>query len=325
MSLVSGIPQFTKQQLETYRYFYEVIPYTAYDPDLVPGSETIFSVQNVQDAAPGKLAVVNHYAVAPSNASLTLEVEGAGSSNIENQTSQAFPAGLVPILTSAGDGRRATSKLALKWVNASGAVIPTVQTNYAGALKDLTTADKVLRGLPLNAQDQKYQKKFQIYQQGLRPITIEEMKDRIWRRSIVDEFVTTGSVSATSTATAIPQFTVPAGTVAVLHSLAASIPSADVGNQVTLAIDRDAQENHVEILADNAPGLANPFPLWVTATNSFTLRYSAQTTTTVTYRLAWYQVKVTGLLSVILGQSNPTELTGEELTLYEKIRAGVVA
>ena len=39
----------------------------------------------------------------------------------------------------------------------------------------------------------------------------------------------------------------------------------------------------------------------------------AQTATNnVVVRLGWYRVKITGLLSVVLGDTNPSALTGED-------------
>ena len=319
-----AVPQFSHKQLQTYRYGYEQMPYTAWDPDLAVGEETIFEFQDLsQDTAVPYLALVNNLAATPT-ANVFLRLAGPGVPRQE--ATQCFPSGLAPVMAERDNGERSTSKMALKWFNNTGAVANNQQVNYVGALKALTTADKVLRGLPLTAEDRAYQKKFQIYLQGLRPLTVEETLTRIWRRSIVDEDFFTGVLNVGAAELSIPRFTVPAGTVFVIHSLAASIPSASVGNLVTLSLDRDTQENHMQVLLDNAPGLGTPWPLWITTKNTMRIVLQAQTATNnVVVRLGWYRVKITGLLSVVLGDTNPSALTGEDRHLYELLKAGVVA
>lgn len=323
MSLYTGVPQFTRDQIQTYRYWYEAQPFTAFDPSLAAGQEEIFEIQNLADDVVDQLAIISHVAT-NQQATVTLLLEGP--TNTRNEYTAAMPPNLLPAMDSIRGGERSTSKIGLSWNNVTAAAVANMQTNYVGALKRLTTADKVMRGLPLNPTDQRLQKKFQIYNQGLRPLSIPEMLDRIWRRAIIDEdFVAIATDAATSTL-ALPEYRMPAGTVAVLHRLAGSIPAGDIGNQVQLILDRDSQKNHVEVLLDNAPGLQYPWPMWITAQNTFRISYKAQTATNgIAFRLHWYRVKITGLISVILGQSDPTELTGEELQLYERVRAGVIA
>lgn len=318
------VPQFDKIQIQQYRYGYEQMPYTAFDPDLAVGEETIFEFQDLpRDTNTPYLALVNNLA-STQTADLFLRFAGPGVTRTESTL--CFPNGLLPVMPTRDNGERSTSKMALKWYNNTGGTVTNAQVNYVGALKELTTADKVLRGLPLSPQDLAYQKKFQIYQQGLRPVTVEETLTRIWRRSIVDEDFFTGVVNVGTTPTAIPRFTVPAGTVFVVHSLAASLPSGSVGNQVIFNLDRDNQNNHLQVFLDNAPGLGVPWPLWITAKNSIRITLQAQTATNnVAIRLGWYRVKITGLLSIVLGETAPDQLTGEERHLYELYRAGVVA
>ena len=323
MALYPGVNQFTHDVLQTYRYWYEQRPFTAWDPSLAPGEETIFEIQNLAGDVGPQMAVMSHLATVPTTG-VTLRVDGPA--NARSEVTTAFPPNLVPVMAGREEGERSTSKLALKWLNNTGAAVTNAQVNYAAALKQLTTADKVMRGLPLDATDQALQKKFQIYNQGLRPLSLEEMQDRIWRRTILDEDFLTATVTAGPTPVYIPQYTVPKGTVVVLHSLAASIPSGSVGNTITLTIARDTQQHVVEVLLDNAAGLQTIWPLWIAATQSFQVVYQAQTTTdNVSFRLGWYRVKITGLLSVVLGQSDPRELTGVEKDLWEKLRAGVIA
>lgn len=323
MSLYPGVPQFVHNHIQNYKYWYEQQPYTAFDAGLVPGEEEIFEIQNLPADVGPKMAIMGNVAASPT-ANLVVRVEGPVT--VQNQSTLSFPSGLVPVMDGPDDGERSTSKIALKWLNNTGAVIDNTQVNYTGALKQLTTADKVMRGLPMDATDLRLQKKYQIYNQGLRPITIDEMKDRIWRRAILDEDFFTAAVNVGTTITYVPQFVVPSGTAFVLHRLAAVIPSASIGNMVSLSITRDTQQNHVEVLLDNAPGLNVPWPLWVTAKDSFQISYVAQAATNnVALRLSWYRVKITGLLSVVLGQTDPTELKGEEKELYDRVRAGVIA
>jgi hypothetical protein len=326
VALYPNVPQFTHDQLQRYRYWYELHPYTAYDAALPPGEETIFEFQNLPSDVPNQLALLTHLGTT-NTANISLRVDGPVTSRTENTT--AFPSGLLPVMAGNEEGERSTTKMALKWLNNTGATATTVQqVNYAGALKQLTTADKVMRGLTLDATDLALQKKYQIYNQGLRPLTIEEMKDRIWRRAILDNDFLAATVDVGTTSLDIPPYTVPAGTVVVLHTLAVSIPSNAVGNFITLSIDRDTQRGQIQVLLDNAPtpGLLYPWPLWLTVTNSFAVHLIAQTATSgVSIRIGWYRVKITGLLSVVLGQTNPADLTGVEKELYDRLRAGVVA
>lgn len=323
MSLDTHVPQFVHNQIQTYRYWYELQPFTAYDPELSTGEETIFAIRNIPADVGSHLAIMSHVAASQTE-HVYLRMDGPVA--VQSQYTKAFPSGLMPIMNGANDGLRSNTHLALKWNNNTGATVKPAQVNYAGALKRITTADKVLRGLPLDSTDKTLQKKYQIHNQGLRPITINEMLDRVWRRSIITEHVWSWTGTVGTSPTDVPVFTVPSGRVFVLHSLAGSMPSGSVGNMVMVSLDRDTQKNHVEVFVDNAPGLHQPFPMWVTARDSFQIAYQAQTSTdNVALRLAWYEVDITGLLSVVLGQTNPADLKGEERELYDRLRAGVVA
>ncbi len=323
MSLDTSVPQFRHKQIQAYRYWYELQPYTAYDPELATGEETIFQIRNLPADVGEYLAVVSHVAASRAE-SLYVRIDGPVTAH--SQYTQAFPTGLVPTWQGPDDGLRSSTHLALKWNNNTGSTVKPAQLNYAGALKRLTTADKVIRGLPLDSTDRALQKKYQIYKQGLRPVTIPEMLDRLWRRAILTEHVWTWSGTVGTSPTDIPIFTTPKGTVFVLHALAGAMPSSDVGNRVMVSLSRDTQQNHCEVLVDNTPGLHVPWPLWITARDSFQITLQAQSSTdNVHLRLAWYEVEVTDLLSVVLGQTNPADLKGESKELYDRLRAGVVA
>lgn len=323
-ALAAEATQFIHQQIAQYRYWYERLPYTALAGSLPPLQSEIFSIQNVaKDTRRQGLAIVSGFAASPA-ANLLLQVTGPEKQT--NEYTQAFPANLAPIAAGLEDGERSDSKLALTWINNSGAPITNAQANYYGAIKQLTTADRILRGLPLTTEDERLAKKFQLVGQGLHPLSLREMIQQGWLRSVVDEDYLTAVLDVGTTVTAIPPYTPPPGTVLVVHTIAAALPAGSVGNLVQLTIDRDNQDNHLTVLLDNAPGLATPWRPWMTATESLRFSLQAQTATAgVLLRIHWYRVKITGVLSVLIGQSLPEELPPIERDLYDKIRAGVIA
>lgn len=324
-SLAAEVGQFEHHQLQTYQDWYEALPYTAYISHLSTSGEPIFTIQNLaKDTGQHESLALLSKVGATRTSDVYLHIDGPHKSR--RVYTQSLPSGLTPFMAGSDDGERSASKLGLRWANNTGSTVTDQQANYVGALKRLTTADKVMRGHTLTTSDKHLQKKYQIHNQGLRPLTIREMQDRIWRRAILDEDVFSAVVDVGTSETDIPRFTVPSGQVYIVHSLAASIPSGDVGNRVVLKMDRDSQVDHVQVLLDNAPGMDHPWDMWMSARHDFRIKYMANTSTSsVAIRVGWYRVKVTGLISVVMGQSSVSDLSKEEQSIYEKLLAGVIA
>lgn len=324
MALASQASLFDHNQMSTYRYWYELLPYTAFDPALPPGQEQIFSVQNVlQDTSHQQYAILSHLA-ATQTAGVALQVQGP--KTLRSEALAAFPANLGSTLGGVDDGERSTGLLGLTLFNNTGAALPSAtQINYAGALKQLTVADKIIRGMTLTPAEKTLQAKYQMHGQGLRPNSIRNMLDRAWRSQILDEDFQTAVLDVGATSIPIGPFQPNPNEILVLHTIAAQMPSGSVGNLVQLTVRRDNQQNHLTMLLDNAAGLGQPFPIWMTAIQTLGFAVKAETATNnVAIRLGWYRVRLSLVLRIMLGLVSQDELPTQEADLWNQIRAGVL-
>jgi|GEM_PF-2063476 len=335
MAIASEASAFQANQPTLYRNWYEKLPYTALDQALPPGEENLFLVEELAEHVPDRLAILSDIATTNTNANVWLRIQGPA--NTVTQYTAAWPGGLQPVFTAPGDGVRSTSKLGLQWVNNTTAALTSpYQANYAVAVKQLTTADRLVRGLPVppGSEDADLVTLYQLTQTTVRPMSLTEMLDRIWRRAIVSEEVWTTVTTVGTEVLNPPRISAPAGTVLVLHRIAAAVPSGSVGNLVQLTLDRDGQQGLVTMLLDNAPGLNQPWDVWVTAAKSWQPHLVAATATNnVTVRIEYYRVRLTALLDIIVGNTDihalrakPNKTLAEQQVVaqYNQIRAGVV-
>ncbi len=328
MSLATQATRFDHAQLAQYRYWYERLPYTAYDPGLAPNSTDIVTIHDLTADTQGRqLAMLGQLAATPTtNVSLQAQADAMA----RNWPTVGWPAGLAPIAADADDGLRSTQQLLLSASNATGASLTTpFQVNFSGALKTLSTADRLLRGLPLSARDHQLAAKFQLKPgEGLRPLSVAEALDHAFRRAILSEDWQTYTLTAGTSPAALPAITVPGGgnELAVLHTIAASIPSASVGNLVQLTLGRDSQTDHLTVLLDNAAGLGTPWTCWSTAIRRWQPSVQAATSTdNVVLRLGWYRVRFTTLLMGLFGLIDVRTADRATQDLLDRLEAGVLA
>lgn len=329
MALLSGVSTFRQVQEQVYRYGYERMPYTALDPALATGLESLITIQNAgKDTNYQGMAIVSDLAVTPT-ATVNLVLQGEASSRV--LPTLGWNTGLEPALTAPDGGLRSTGKVSLQWQNNTGAALTTAQQlTFHGAVKRLTTADKVVQGLYQQAPwwtatDERLYGQYPQIAQGLRPLSIDEMLTAIFRRAIVDEVVQTWTFDANQAlpAAQFGPYSVDTGYVYVWHSAAASFPSGSVGHGVILTAQRDTTQTLLEVFLDNAT-LQYPWRPWVIAEDSLgwsAAPLGATATNGVTVRLAWYKVQITPLLQAWL---NP-QASGVDPHLADKVMAGVYA
>lgn len=316
--------QFIHSQIQEYRYWYERLPYTALDMALPTGEEDIIRSTNLATATNRtQMAWVSDLATTPTaNVAIRTVLDG----DRATLPTVLWPTGLIPIETESHRAYRAFDTLHLSWFNNNAAALTSpVQFNYYGAMKTLTTADKLLYGLTdrLTPEDRQYIKKFAMTD-NLRPLTLHEGLDHVFRRAILQNV----EVGATVNAVATPvtwTFTPRSGELLVWHTLAASIPSGSVGNFITLQVDRDTQEDHLSLLLDNTPGLQQPWHPWMVAVQQIQFAVSATTATSgVVVRFGYYRVKKTRLIQILLGLLHPSEMTAQDRHWQDQLTAGII-
>lgn len=315
---------FDHDQMNTYRYWYEKLPYTALDQALPVGPEQLVNIQDVfTDTGGSQYAILSSLAATP-QPGVSLQVQGP--KTLRSEALAAFPPNLVPVMAGIEDGERSTGLLGLTLMNNSGAALTTpTQVNYCGALKQVTVADKIIRGIPLSSGDQALQKKYQMHGQGLRPNALRHMIDRAFMSQVIDEDVQTAVLNVGNTLIPIGPFQPNPNEILVLHSVAAALPQGSVGNLVSLIVRRDNQLNHLTILLDNAAGLGQPFPFWLTATQTLGFAVTAATATDgVVIRLNWYRLRLSLVLRIMLGLISQDELPHAEADLWNQVKAGVL-
>lgn len=327
MSLAVQATRFTHSQIQQYRNWYERIPYTALDAALAPLGTDLFTVDSVAQSTGGQqVALLSDLAATrTANVSLVL-IQARGETRFETQ---ALNAGLNPAIansTETGDVLPSTGTLSLAWMNNTGSALSTLQQmNYSVAVKTLTTYEKIQAGQQNQAgwttlDDQLWAK---FAKQAVRPMTLAEALTRGW--VIEESGWTTQVVSAGTGITPIGPYQPQAGSVLVLHTLAAGIPSGSVGNLIQLSVIRDNENPLWTLLLDNTAGLSVPWHPWVTAQTQLGFQLTASTATNpVILRIGWYRVRLTKTLQALMGLTEATRLTGTAQRLYDQIAAGVI-
>lgn len=334
MALLSGATIFDREQMARAAYYYERLPYTALDPALAVLETPLVDEANLaQDLGPDKLITLNRISVTPTPG---INVVLAGNRVSRQEVALAFPPNFEPLMAGDNDGERSQGILKLAWNNITGATATAVQQmTFHGAVKQLTVAEKILRGLALTAHEQALATQFGLgtptdpYPPGARPFSMAEMLEQVWGRYILDEdFVSyvypTVGVKPQIFTTAQPNK--PGEEILVWHTVAGGLQdTGDVGKGVQLTLRRDKQTNLNTILLDNASP-AFPMRPWVTALNTLQWSINAQQATTgaVALRVHWYRVRLTNLLRVVLGLAPISDLQGPDKHLYDQIQAGVV-
>lgn len=334
MALLSGPTSFNREQMARARYYYERLPYTALDPALAVLETPLVNESNIaEDVGADKLAIISRIGVTQT-AGINLVMAGDKISRQESTT--AFPPNFEPLMSTDNDGERSQGILKLAWNNVSGATATaTQQVTFHGTVKQLTVAEKILRGYSLTAAEQTLAAQFHLgdpsdpFPPGTRPFSQQEMLEQIWGRYILDEdFVAYAypSVGTVPVPFAEARPNRPGEEVLVWHTLAGGLAdAADVGKGVQLTLKRDMQINLNTVLLDNASPIY-PMRPWVTALNTLQWSLSAQQATTgaVVIRVHWYRVRLTNVLRVILGLAPVSDLQSTDKHLYDQIRAGVV-
>lgn len=333
MALLSGPTIFNREQMNRARYYYERQPITALDPALAVLQTTLVDESNLANDVPDKLIVISRIA-ATQTAGVNVVLQGPHVSRQE--PSAGFPPNLQPLMAGANDGERSGSILKLAWNNLTGATATTPQQMvFHGAVKQLTVADKVLRGLALTSHEQALASQFNLgsptdtYPPGLRPFSLAEMLEQVWGRYIVDtDFVTYvyPSVGTSPQIFTTAEPNKPGEEILVWSVLSGGLAEAsDIGKGVQLTLRRDDQSNLNTVLLDNASPV---FPMrpWITARNTLQWSIVAEQATTgaVAVRVGWYRIRLTNVLRVILGLATPDELATTDAQLYQQIEAGVV-
>lgn len=327
MSISTLASTFDHENLAAFRYWYERQPFTAYDPGMGQGPEEILSIEDVLEATDNQqMALVSGIA--------TTRTQDVDLRIVVGQDSQSNPTlGYAPGLRSNDeqwdDGMRAPNNIAVSWFNNTGATLTTAQQlTFLGAVKTLTTADKILLGLhtTLTEEDQHYITKFNIHAQGLRPLSLAETLERVFRRSIVQEVTRTYNVTVGTTPQYFGPFEPPASDeILVVRSVAADVQSADVGNYIQWTWVRDNQRKHFTFLLDNHPGLNYPWPIWMSAKQKFGFNIKAVTAPahSVPIRIRYWRVKFTTVIQALFGVLAPT--TKQEQHIVDQVKAGVIA
>lgn len=311
---------FDDSQAQIARYWYERVPYTSYIAALLPGKTNIFSATDISTATEGKkIGILGNLAMTQA-AYVQLATESAGNTRLT--AAAAYPPSLQPVMTAADDGIRSSRALGIYLTNSSGAVVNNAQINYTVAVKDLTIADKVLRNMPLSAAEQSIQQKYQIGQQGIRPLAISKSLQQNWLSRVLSEEIYGYQQAVTSSPTTLENLVPGHNELLVITSIA--MGGVPVGNQVTLTIQRDSDVGYVSILGDNL-SLQYPLSVWIPATRQFSIGISAITATAAaTVRLTVKRLALSTVLQALFGKLNPAHLSREDLHLYEQVIAGVV-
>lgn len=324
MSISNLADAFDHTTILGFRYWYEQHVFTAYDPALPTGTEELFNLSDVlKDTGNQQMALLSGLAVTnTANVSLNMHI------NRESYTlpTVGFPPGL---LGDTDQTYRGLGRLGVSWANNTGATLSTPQqANYYGALKTLTTADKVLYQLPsslLTPTDQEYIKKYNIRGQGLRPLTLTETLAHAFGRAVVQEEIRSYVLNIGTTTQYVGPFETRPDEIIVIRSLSAAPPYGSVGNLMQWSWSRDNQDRYITLLLDNACGLACGWSVWITAKHSFGFTVKAETATNnVPVQIRWWRVRYTTLLRALLGDLPAKSLSKEDQHLLEQVEAGII-
>ena len=313
---------FSANQIDRAVNWYERVPYTFLSTTGIPlTGQTVFSIPNIQQKAKNKMAILNKIGVTQTSG-IQLLIQAMSNRRVEYTT--AYPSTLTPILTELSEGFRSTGNLSLEINNNSGAATTaTFQLNYSVAIKSLTTAERILYGLPLSSTDQTYQHDFRFSNQGIRPWSLSRSLEYAFLGQILTQHVEAVNVNVSS-APLIVYNLQPNGPDRIL--LVRKIASqATTGNFVSIVLSRDTDVDYVSILADNMT-IGNPFDVWIPVRSHLNvLMYSQTAETGVPFRIEVLELRKTTLIRALLGELDPTELNKDDLHLYQQAMAGVIA
>ena len=309
-----------KDQVQKANYWYEKLPYTLQTTNLGTSAQ-VFSLSNVSAIDSNKEVIVSDLAVTNTSAGLYLDLQ-QNSQNRQVNT-LAFPASLAPIMTGREDGLRSTGKISTLLVNNSGAVIAgPLQFNYSAAVKQMSVAEKIMRGLPLSQQEQALQQKYQLGNRGLFPISIDTALDKAFLSRVVSSFeyadLVNFSTSLQSISNESPQND---HEMLVITSIAAE---AAAQSNATITITRDSDENYVQILADNM-SINRPFDCWIPAMHSINVQIQATgAVNNVPIRIQYKRIRLSTLILAMFGLLHTNSASPKDQELYNQVRAGVV-
>ena len=310
--------QFGDQQIQNANYWYEKLPYTFSAALQTVQNAPIFQVSNVGTVSSGqKMAIISD--IAP-NAVAGVNLNMNTESDNQALITTAFPGNLTPDLTAYGDGFRSTANISMSPQNETGAVIANYQMNYSAAVKRLTTADKIMRGLALTARDQELQAKYNIGKTGLRPPDLEDMLRTVFRSQIIGPKLITFSADAIAgMQTPVSNLQTVQDEVLIITSIAASTTA---GNGVTLNIDRDGQIGYVSVLVDNM-SLSNRFNTWIPVKERMGVTLTANATTATIVNMTVLRLRFSKIIQFMFGVTKAA-LTAEDQVLMDEIEAGVL-
>jgi hypothetical protein len=310
---------FTAAQAKLAIYYYERLPYTVLLDTLPTGPTSVLDISDLGATTPNHMAILNNIAV--TNASQVQLTISAMSESTVLAAAAASP-NLQSMLTKEYEGYRTTKRLSVSIGNSSGATISNFQLNYMAATKRLTTADRLLRGLPLSAKDAAYIKKFDLYDQGYREMSIPMLLERVFYSQIIDQPTYSFELASTTAQQSVLNVAPKRDEILVLTRLATE---ASLGTQTTLSINRDGDSNYVSVFADNAT-ISQPLDVWVPCVNHMTLYLTATTpSASVPISASFLRIKQTELIKALFGLRTAQELPARDRVLYEEMEAGVMA
>ena len=309
---------FGDQQVINAVNWYEKLPYTFLGPIGLVTTTPIFQVLNVGTVSnKTKMAIVSDLAPdAVTNLNLNINTEN----NNRALVTSAFPGSLTPVLKRTGSGFRSTGSISLSPQNLTGAAIASYAVNYSAAVKRLTTADKILRGLALTPRDQILASRYQIGDTGFRPLDLEDVIDRAFMSQIIEEDVITVTTSATAQQQIpVTNLLTRQDEILVITSIGMS---AAAGNGVTLNIDRDSNLGYVSVLADNM-SLTTLFDTWIPVKQQMNVYITATTTTSAIVYMTVLRLRFSKVVQYLFGTITGA-LTPQDQQLIDEIEAGVL-
>ncbi len=305
---------FSDTQGTLLRFGYERLPYTFYTAALQPGSTTVFNIINLAQATQNKaIAILGNFAATNAAAiSYFLHTQR----NI--QSPLAGLPNLAPIMNAGPDsGVRSLTALELTLLNAT-ATTPMIQVNYTGAVKRMTIADKVLQNAVLTPQEAQIAEQLGL-KSGASVPSIQSVIDNAWLSQVRGELPYSYVTNVTAGETTLATVTAGNDELIVLTKIGAAAP---VGNQVTINITRDGDENYASILADNMSVTA-PFDVWLPAQTRLVFRISAVTATaSVPVWFTVLRIRYSDVLRALAGTLVPS--TAAQQSLVSRVEAGVL-
>lgn len=307
---------FSTSQISTAKFWYEKIPYTLLVSSLPTATTNVFSVTSVQQAA-GNMWYARMCDVAATQNNL-VQLTLSNTTDSSQIATSGLPGNLLPAMQGEDDGIFAVNSLSANVYNNTGSTVSNFQLNYAVAMRRATTAEKILRGIPLTAQDLAYQKEFNLPARGLRPLPVSTML----KRAFLGQVKSTKIQSVVNTApasTPIINEVAREGEILVLKRLSSSVVT--VGNQVSITVSRDQDTNYVSVLADNIGGVG--VDMWLPALQTLNINLSAVTqTTNVTVYAEFLRIHRSPLIDMLFGRVDPSTLAPSDKATYDRAMAG---